>query len=176
MTVVDRLLLLFAFQPLFYSLARIAPNWQLPHDAPYPAVTGRSSDNLRGNMVYSQTAADARADEWKFNPLEGGDSLANAPMPPRWEPWHVQRRMVDAARIAVRDGGPSGPKQPGGAHPAVCHSREDIADQEPVALDPSRFKPTREELSFMGRIFAWLSTMPSDVGSDIRRALRLGDD
>jgi hypothetical protein len=133
----------------------------------------RASDTIwEGTLAYSQTAADARASEWKINPLEGGHSLANAPTPPKWEPWHVQRRMVDASRIAVRDGGAIGPKLPGGAHPAVCHSREDIADQEPVALDPSRFKPTRAELSLMGRIFAWLTTMLSDVGSEIRRALR----
>jgi hypothetical protein len=38
-------------------------------------------------MVYSQTAADARDSAWKINPLEGSDSLANAPTPPKWEPW-----------------------------------------------------------------------------------------
>jgi hypothetical protein len=80
--------------------------------------------------------------------------------------------MVEAARIALRESGGAGPKNPGNAHPTVCHTREDIADQEPVALDPSRFKPTRDELSLMGRIFAWLATMLSDIEADFRRALR----
>jgi hypothetical protein len=105
-------------------------------------------------MSRLQTAAEARSHSWMPPPFEVAE-LAPA-IAAEWTPDHVARRMVEAFRVDRRLPRIERPKAPGSAHPTMEFSREEIAEWEPIEIDPSRFAPTRVEIAAMEAAFAWL--------------------
>jgi hypothetical protein len=103
-----------------------------------------------------------------YRPMDRASTTA-PDMPSRWTSEHVELRLLDAFRIDDRLPKLRGPKQPGGAHPQVAHSMDDIDGQEAVALNPKRFPPTAQEQTLMARIFEWLLFVTDLV---LRLALR----
>jgi hypothetical protein len=103
-----------------------------------------------------------------YRPIDRASSAA-PDMPSRWTTEHVELRLLDAFRIDDRLPKVRGPKQAGGGHPQVSHSREDIEGQEAVALNPKRFPPTAHEQALMERVLDWLQFVADLV---LRLALR----
>src|SRR5260370_279837 len=109
--------------------------------------------------------------EWsrvEYRPMDR--AAASVPdLPSRWTIEHVEHRLIDAFKVNDRLPKVRGPKQPGGGHPQVSHSREDIEGQEAVALNPKRFPPTAQELTLMERVLEWLAYVTDLI---LRLALR----
>ena len=117
-------------------------------------------------MVYRQRAERLDdCDRWR--------RCESAPAVPRtWTPELVQSRLLEAFRIDRRMPRIERPKQLGSAHPTMEYSAEEKAEWEAVPIDPSRLPPTREDISYMERVFAWLLFLVGAAFDQLRVALK----
>ena len=90
----------------------------------------------------------------KINNIEG-DSLAQEPeaIPPFWTPRHVARRLIEAFQMDARMPRVKTPKRPGGSHPAIVYTREELAEHE---QEPQRFPLSLREIAVMETVLDWL--------------------
>lgn len=107
-------------------------------------------------MSLLQKNTDAMNGDWKAAEYVPDPYGPDAPVPTRWTPTHVARRLIEAFRVDRRMPRIERPKSPGSAHPAMEYSREEMEIWETVPLDPSRFIPTHPEIDLMETAFAWL--------------------
>jgi hypothetical protein len=121
-------------------------------------------------MAYCQRAArrDDRMGAKRGRPAAPATSTA----PRIWTAELVQARLLEAWRIDFRLPRAGGPRKPCSAHPAFKHDDEDVADWEAIEINPSRFAPTREEISLMESIFEWLMFLVGSAFEHLRQALK----
>jgi hypothetical protein len=108
-------------------------------------------------------------DKWERHE---GTATQRATVPNAWTAERVEARLLEAWRIDFRSPRAGGPKKPGSAHPAIRHDGDDVADWEAAEIDPSRFPPTREEISHMERVFGWLLILIGTAFEHLRLALK----
>jgi hypothetical protein len=121
-------------------------------------------------MVYCQRA-EPRDDRNKWE-RRGGSASQQSTVPSAWTAEHVEARLLAAWRIDYRLPRAGGPKKPGSAHPAIKHDGDDVAEWETTEINPTQFAPTREEVSFMERIFDWLLILIGAAFEHLRMALK----
>lgn len=107
----------------------------------------------RDGLGYSQ-----KATEGKYvptSPRKTKEAGPYDPVPKKWTPEHVLRRIIEAFQIDRRLL-KVGPNRLRCSHPTICHTPEEIEAWEKIPINPNSGLPSLEETIKMEKAFDWL--------------------